>query len=138
MGDATERFHVGEQLLVRVLNVKIHSQKDISIRADVWSINGNTSKDNLSKCKIQGKYAGTVTDIHKDTLFVHLHTGVNAVTHSYYDNWMPDKQNGVSFVVTRINADRNVTIGLISRIVKQNIYFHIKRDLISHKVSLTF
>ena len=121
LGDATERFHVGEQILVRILSVKVRSLEDISVKADVKSVNGNTSKDNLSKCKIQGKYAGTVTDIHKGTIFVRLHIGVNAVAHSCYDNRMPGKKDEVSFVVTRIDADRNVAVGLISRIIKQNI-----------------
>lgn len=121
MGDATERFHVGEQILVRILSVKLHSLEDISVKADVKSVNGNTSKENLGKCKIQGKYAGTVTDIHKGTVFVRLHIGVNAVAHSCYDNRMPGKKDEVSFVVTRIDADRNVAVGLISRIIKQNI-----------------
>ena len=121
MGDATERFHVGEQILVRILSVKLHSLEDISVKADVKSVNVNTSKENLSKCKIQGKYAGTVTDIHKGTVFVRLHIGVNAVAHSCYDNRLPGKKDEVSFVVTRIDADRNVAVGLISRIIKQNI-----------------
>ena len=121
LGDATERFHVGEQILVRILSVKIRSLEDISVKADVKSVNGNTSKENLGKCKIQGKYAGTVTDIHKGTVFVRLHIGVNAVAHSCYDNRMPGKKDDVSFVVTRIDADRNVAVGLISRIIKQNI-----------------
>ena len=121
LGDATERFHVGEQILVRILSVKIRSLEDISVKADVKSVNGNTSKENLSKCKIQGKYAGTVTDIHKGTVFVRLHIGVNAVAHSCYDNRMPGKKDEVSFVVTRIDAERNVAVGLISRIIKQNI-----------------
>ena len=121
MGDATERFHVGEQILVRILSVKLHSLENISVKADVKSVNGNTSKENLGKCKIQGKYAGTVTDIHKGTVFVRLHIGVNAVAHSCYDNRMPGKKDEVSFVVTRIDADRNVAVGLISRIIKQNL-----------------
>ena len=121
MGDATERFHVGEQILVRILSVKLHSLEDISVKADVKSVNGNTSKENLSKYKIQGKYAGTVTDIHKGTVFVRLHIGVNAVAHSCYDNRLPGKKDEVSFVVTRIDSDRNVAVGLISRIIKQNI-----------------
>ena len=121
MGDATEHFHVGEQILVRILSVKLHSLEDISVKADVKSVNGNTSKENLGKCKIQGKYAGTVTDIHKGTVFVRLHIGVNAVAHSCYDNRLPGKKDEVSFVVTRIDSDRNVAVGLISRIIKQNI-----------------
>ena len=121
LGDATESFHVGEQILVRILGVKINSLEDISVKADVKSVNGNTSKANLGKCKIQGKYAGVVTDIHKGTVFVRLHIGVNAVAHSCYDNRMPGKKDEVSFVVTRIDEERNVAVGLISRIIRQNI-----------------
>ena len=115
LGDATEHFHVGEQILVRIFSVKCNSLEDISVKADVKSVNGNTSKANLSK------YAGTVTDIHKGTVFVRLHIGVNAVAHSCYDNRMPGKKDEVSFVVTRIDEERNVAVGLISRIIKQNL-----------------
>lgn len=121
LGDATECFHVGDQILVRILSVKIRSLEDISVRADVKSVNGNTSKANLGKCKIQGKYAGTVTDIHKGTVFVRLQIGVNAIAHSCYDSRMPGKKDDVSFVVTRIDEERNVAVGLISRIIRQNI-----------------
>lgn len=121
MGDATESFHVGEQILVRVLNVNLKSLEDISVKADVKSVKGNTSKANLSKCKVQGKYAGVVTDIHKGTVFVRLHIGVNAVAHSCYDSRMPGKKDEVSFVVTRIDEERNVAVGLISRIIRQNV-----------------
>ena len=115
LGDATEHFHVGEQIQVRIFSVKCNSLEDVK------SVNGNTSKANLSKCKIQGKYAGTVTDIHKGTVFVRLHIGVNAVAHSCYDNRMPGKKDEVSFVVTRIDEERNVAVGLISRIIRQNL-----------------
>lgn len=62
-----------------------------------------------------------VTGLHKGTVFVRLKIGVNAVAHSRYDNRMPGKKDKVSFVVTRIDEERNVVFGLISRIIKQNI-----------------
>lgn len=121
MGDANERFHVGDQILIRVLSVNMKALEDITVKADVKSVNGNTSKANLKRCRIQGKYAGTVTDIHKGTVFVRLSIGVNAIAHSCYDNRLPGKKDEVSFVVTRIDEERNVAVGLISRIIKQNI-----------------
>ena len=120
LGDANERFHVGDQILVRILSVDAPDVQNISVKADVKSVNGNTSKANLARCKIQGKYAGTVTDIHKGTVFVRLSIGVNAIAHSCYDNRLPGKKDDVSFVVTRIDEERNVAVGLISRIIKQN------------------
>lgn len=121
LGNANEMFHVGEQILVRILSIKLEDLNRISVKADVKSVNGDTSKANLSRCKIQGKYAGTITDIHKGTVFVRLSIGVNAIAHSCYDSRTPGKKDEVSFVVTRIDVERNVAVGLISRIIRQNI-----------------
>lgn len=121
LGNANEMFHVGDQILVRILGIKAADINHISVKADVKSVNGDTSKANLGRCKIQGKYAGTITDIHKGTVFVRLSIGVNAIAHSCYDNRTPGKKDEVSFVVTRIDEERNVAVGLISRIIKQHI-----------------
>ena len=120
LGDARERFHVGEHILVRILSVTTESLDKITVKADVKSVEGNTSKENMKKCKIQGKYAGTVEDIHKGTVFVRLSIGVNAIAHSCYDSRTVGKKDEVSFVVTHIDEDRNVAVGLISRIIRQN------------------
>lgn len=121
LGDARERFHVGEHILVRILNVEGDTPETLSVQADVKSVEGNTSKENLKKCHVQGKYAGTVEDIHKGTVFVRLELGVNAIAHSCYDNRTVGKKDVVSFVVTHIDEDRNVAVGIITRIIKQNI-----------------
>lgn len=121
LGDARERFHVGEHILVRILSVTAESLDKITVKADVKSMEGNTSKENIKKCKIQGIYAGTVEDIHKGTVFVRLSIGVNAIAHSCYDNRTVGKKDEVSFVVTHIDEERNVAVGLISRIIRQNL-----------------
>lgn len=121
LGDARERFHVGEHILVRILNVEGDTPETLPVQADVKSVEGNTSKENLKKCHVQGKYAGTVEDIHKGTVFVRLELGVNAIAHSCYDNRTVGKKDIVSFVVTHIDEDRNVAVGIITRIIKQNI-----------------
>ena len=121
LGDARERFHVGEHILVRILNIDGDTPESLSAQADVKSVAGNTSKENLKKCHVQGKYAGTVEDIHKGTVFVRLELGVNAIAHSCYDNRTVGKKDVVSFVVTHIDEERNVAVGIITRIIKQNI-----------------
>ena len=121
LGDARERFHVGEHILVRILSVAAESLDKITVKADVKSVEGNTSKENMKKCKIQGKYAGTVEDIHKGTVFVRLSIGVNEIAHSCYDSRTVGKKDEVSFVVTHIAEERNVAVGLISRIIRQNL-----------------
>lgn len=121
MGDAKERFRVGDNILVRILEVQADSPEEISVRADVKSVEGNTSIENMKKCKVQGKYAGTVEDIHKGTVFVRLSIGVNAIAHSCYDARTPGKKDDVSFVVTHIDEERNVALGIITRIIRSNI-----------------
>ncbi len=121
LGNARERFHVGEHILVRILSVTVEGPEKISVKADVKSVEGNTSIENMKKCKIQGKYAGTVEDIHKGTVFVRLSIGVNAIAHSCYDSRTVGKKDEVSFVVTHIDEERNVAVGLISRIIRQNL-----------------
>ena len=60
-------------------------------------------------------------DIHKGTVFDRLELGVNAIAHSCYDSRAVGKKDKVSFVVTHIDEDRNVAVGIITRIIKQYI-----------------
>ena len=103
IGDAHERFSVG------------------GIRADIKSTSENTDRDNLQKCRIQGKYAGKVTDVHKGVVYVRLANGVNAVAHSCYDYRMPGKKDDVSFAVTHLDVERGIALGIITRIIRQNL-----------------
>ena len=121
IGDAHERFAVGDEVLVRILSVRRESLEDLSIRADIKSTSENTDRDNLQKCRIQGKYAGKVTDVHKGVVYVRLANGVNAVAHSCYDYRMPGKKDDVSFAVTRLDMERGVAVGIITRIIRQNL-----------------
>ena len=121
IGDAHDRFSVGDQVLVRILSVKRESIEDLSIKADIKSVSENTNRDNLQKCRIQSKYAGKVTDVHKGVVYVRLTNGVNAVAHSCYDRRMPGKKDDVSFAVTHIDEERGVAVGIITRIIKQNL-----------------
>ena len=121
IGDAHERFSVGDQVLVRILNVRRDSLEDVGIKADIKSVSQNTSHDNLKKCRIQSKYAGKVTDVHKGVVYIRLSNGVNAVAHSCYDYRTPGKKDDVSFAVTRIDEDRGVAVGIITRIIRQNL-----------------
>ena len=121
LGDARERFHVGDHILVRIQEVKAEDSEHISVRADVKSVEGDTSKANLALCKVQGKYAGTVEDIHNGTVFVRLQIGVNAIAHTCYDIRTVGKKDDVSFVVTHIDSERNVALGIITRIIRQNL-----------------
>lgn len=121
LGDARERFRVGDHILVCILDINAKDPEHLTVRADVKSVEGDTSKANIALCKVQGKYAGTIEDIHKGTVFVRLSIGVNAIAHSCYDSRTPGKKDEVSFVVTHIDTERNVALGIITRIIRQNL-----------------
>ena len=121
IGDAHDRYSVGDQIVVRVLSVKRDNVEDLSIKADVKSVSDNNRRTNLSQCRIQSKYAGKVTDVHKGVVYVRLTNGVNAVAHSCYDRRMPGKKDDVSFAVTHIDEEKGVAVGIITRIIKQNL-----------------
>lgn len=121
IGDAHERFSVGDQILVRVLSINRDSLDEFSVKADIKSVSQNTNHDNLKKCRIQSKYAGKVTDVHKGVVYIRLSNGVNAVAHSCYDYRTPGKKDDVSFAVTRLDEERGVAVGIITRIIRQNL-----------------
>lgn len=121
IGDANERFSVGDQILVRILEVNRDNIEDLSIRADVKSVSENTNRTYLKQCRIQSKYAGKVTDVHKGVVYIRLNNGANAIAHTCLDRRMPGKKDDVSFAVTHIDEERGVAVGIITRIIKQHL-----------------
>lgn len=121
IGDAHERFSVGDEVLVRIQKISWESLENISIRVDIKSISQNTSQDNQQKCRIQSKYVGKITDIHKGVVYIHLSNGVNAIAHSCYDYRTPGKKDEVSFTVTRLDVEHGVVVGIITRIIRKNL-----------------
>lgn len=121
IGDAHERFSVGDQVLVRILSVRRDSLEDMGVKADVKSVTQDMQHENLKKCRVQSKYAGKVTDVHKGVVYIRLSNGVNAVAHACYDYRMPGKKDDVSFAVTKIDEERGVAVGIITRIIRQNL-----------------
>lgn len=121
IGDAHEHYSVGDKVLVRVTSIRGNSPKDLHIKADIRSISQNTSQDNLKKCRVQSRYAGKVTDVRKGVVYIRLNNGVNAIAHSCYDYRMPGKKDDVSFAVTKLDEENGVAVGIITRIIRQNL-----------------
>lgn len=121
IGDANDRFAVGDEILVKILEVNRDNIEDITIKADVKSVSENTNRTYLKQCRIQSKYAGKVTDVHKGVVYVRLNNGANAIAHTCLDRRMPGKKDDVSFAVTHIDEDRGVAVGIITRIIKQHL-----------------
>ena len=121
IGDAHDRYAVGDKTLVRVLEIDRTEPECIRIKADIKSVSGNSKNDNLQKCRIQGKYAGKVTHIHKGVVYIRLSNGANAIAHSCYDRRRPGRKDDVSFAVTHLDEEHGVALGIITRIIKQHI-----------------
>ena len=121
IGDANDRFSVGDEILVKILEVNRENIEDITIKADVKSVSENTNRTYLKQCRIQSKYAGKVTDVHKGVVYVRLNNGANAIAHTCLDRRMPGKKDDVSFAVTHIDEERGVAVGIITRIIKQHL-----------------
>jgi len=121
IGDVTEKYYVGDKILLRILEVKGESPETLSVKADGKSVYPDTARNNLSKCTIQGKYVGSVTNVNKGAVYIQLANGVNAVAHTCFDSRMPGRKDDVSFVVTHIDTTHNLAVGIITRIIKQNL-----------------
>lgn len=121
IGDARDRYNIGDKILVKVTDITGDTAADLSIKADIKGVLPDTTMEDLKKCKLQGKYAGKVIDIYKGTVFIRLGVGVNAIAHSCHDERMPGKKDDVSFVVTNIDEETRVAIGTITKIIRQNV-----------------
>ena len=121
MGDAHEYYSVGDKVLVRVQRVKGTSPADLRIAADIRSISQNSIQENLAKCRVQSKYVGKVTDVRKGVVYIRLNNGVNAIAHTCFDYRMPGKKDEVSFAVTKLDEEKGLALGIITRIIRQNL-----------------
>ena len=121
LGNAHEHYHVGDKILIRIQKINRESLEDLSIEADVRSVTDDAQRDDLKKVRVQGKYAGVVTDIYRGVVFIRLHIGVNAVAHSCFDPRMPGKKDDVAMVITHLDEERNVAVGIITRILRRNL-----------------
>lgn len=121
IGDARDHYSTGDEILVRIQSVNREDIENIHIKADVKSVNDTGKRPDLSLCRVQGKYAGKVIDVYNGMVYVRLSNGINAVAHSCLDRRMPAKKDEVSFAVTRIDEEKYTAVGIITRIIKQNL-----------------
>lgn len=121
IGDARDHYSVGNSILLRIVNVTVENVEKIKVVADARSVQTTTARDMFLQCRVQGKYAGKVTDIQNGVIFIRLSNGVNAIAHSCMDQRIPGKKDDVSFVVTKLDEEWCVAIGMITRIIRQNL-----------------
>lgn len=121
MGNARDQHYVGELILVRVHKIERHQNPELlRVQVDVRSVYGD-AWEKLSQCQPQCRYVGQVTDVRRGVVYVRLNNGANAIAHTCYDMRMPGKKDTVSFSVTRLDEKMGIAIGIITRIIKQNL-----------------
>lgn len=114
MADAREHYRVGDTTLVRIHKIQEAGGK-LSITVEGKSLDHTT----CYACKKQGKYIGTVTGIHDGLIFIRLQVGTNAIAHSVEDRQLlPHKKDDVYFICTRMDEEKEVAIGIISRVIR--------------------
>ena len=119
MSDANERFSIGDVVNVKVMNVNGDIADNLKIEVSAREAAPNVNRENLLRLRRQGKYVGKVTDVYRGTYFLRLNCRVNAVAHSCNTASLPAQGDEVGFLVTRINEDREVAEGIITRIIKR-------------------
>lgn len=120
IGDVHDYYSVGDSLVVRITAVDVQDVDNIKVTVAVRS-DIDSARDKLKLCRIQGKYSGRVIGVYRGMCFIRLTNGVNAVAHSCRDSRYPGKKDDVSFIVTQIDEERGTAVGIISRIIKQNL-----------------
>ncbi len=121
LGGARDHFSVGSRILIRIQTIDRSSLEGMTITAGVRSVSSTTNLDNVKKCQPQCRYAGRVTDVRGGVVYIRLNNGVNAIAHACYDLRTPGKKDDVSFAVTRLDEEKGIAIGIITRIIKQNL-----------------
>lgn len=119
ISDAHDLYTVGDVILTRIRRVDLTGTNGIQVEAEPRAVTENPLPARLKQVREQSRYAGCVTDVRKGIVYVRLHNGVNAIAHNCMDNRLPAKKDQVSFVVTHINQEQNVAVGLITRIIRQ-------------------
>lgn len=119
MADANEKYAIGDIVSVVVKKVSGESVEKMKVEVSAKEAGINNNKENLMRLRRQGKYVGKVTDVYKGTYFLCLDCKVNAVAHSCNTASLPGQGDEVGFLVTRINDEREVAEGIITRIIKR-------------------
>lgn len=119
LADANVRFATGDVVSVVVKSIAGAGADDLKIEVSAKEAKANVNRENLLRLRRQGKYVGRVTDVYKGTYFICLNCRVNAVAHSCNTASLPGQGDEVGFLVTRINEEREVAEGIITRIIKR-------------------
>lgn len=117
--DCADYYQIGDHVLVKILRVDRDESHNLRINVSVREAIPNPAQENIKKCVVQGKYIGKVTGVDSRAIYVRLNVGVNAIAIAVHDRKTPCRKDDVSFVITRIDEEAGLAIGIITRVIKQ-------------------
>jgi exosome complex RNA-binding protein Csl4 len=121
MGDARDGYFVGDSVQVYVKNVSGDTPETLRVKADIRSLTVDDTHEKLMALKPQTNCMGKVTAVRDGVIYISLVDGIKAIAHKSYDRRKPGKGDDVLFVVTRVDEEGRVALGIVARIVKRNI-----------------
>ncbi|MBQ7102713.1 MAG: S1 RNA-binding domain-containing protein, partial [Anaerotignum sp.] len=122
LGDARERYNVGDRVKVLITDIKTDPEKEtVFIKASLKKLIRNDSLERLTRCKVQSTYTGRITDIVNGIIRVDLDIGAKAIAYHCADRRFPGKNDRVTMVVHRLDRSKCVAVGIITKIVRQCI-----------------
>ncbi len=62
-----------------------------------------------------------MTDNYGGAVYIRLSNGANAIAHTCRDPRRPGRKDDVNFVVTKLDEEQGVALGIITRIIRQNL-----------------
>lgn len=117
--DCHDYYQVGERVLVRLKTIDLSDPNFVRVVASIRETTPNPALENIKKCVVNGKYVGRITGIDERAIYVRLNIGVNAIAVATAERRTPCRRDEVSFVITRVDEETGIAIGLITRIIKQ-------------------
>jgi small subunit ribosomal protein S1 len=127
IGDLRDKpeYQVGNTILVKIKDVEYPTgsrtgnwYENIKVSAEARSLTPDVREENFEKIHVQGIYSGEITEIHDNTYYIHLASGVNAVAHEVAGTAIPMIKDKIVFVCTRKNVDNCVAVGIITRVIQ--------------------
>lgn len=119
--DCADYYQVGDRVLVKIMSIDRANPERLTIEASVRDCVQNPAMKNIEKCQAQGKYIGKVTGMDPRAIYVRLNVGVNGIATACHDRKVPGRKDDVSFVITRLDKEQGVAIGIITKIIKQHL-----------------
>ena len=115
MMDASQYFHSGQRVLVKVLTLDRRDKNNIQVTASVKQTSENPCDKAIRKYSVGNKYVGTVTMIDTNGVFVSLDGGIDCLC-SYPKRGRPPRGSRATVLILGKNMEANRIWGVITHL----------------------